>query len=75
MKWSLGLSVLCVGLAAAISLAGASTATAAEGGPGLLAEAQKVFKRLPDKMPGSEKDTVAKIRLGKKTVQRAEDLD
>jgi cytochrome c peroxidase len=32
----------------------------------LLAEAQKVFAKLPAKMPGSEKDTPAKIALGKK---------
>jgi cytochrome c peroxidase len=32
----------------------------------LLAEARKVFAKLPAKMPGSEKDTPAKIALGKK---------
>jgi len=32
----------------------------------LLKEANAVFEKLPDKMPGSEKDTEAKIELGKK---------
>jgi cytochrome c peroxidase len=32
----------------------------------LLAEAQKVFAKLPEKMPGSENDTPGKIRLGRK---------
>lgn len=32
----------------------------------LLAEARKVFAKLPAKMPGSEQDTPAKIALGKK---------
>jgi len=36
------------------------------GGAALLAEAKKVFAPLPDTMPGSEKDTPAKIELGKK---------
>ena len=66
MKRSFGLNVLWMGLAAAMALAGAGRATAADEGQGLLAEAQKVFKKLPDKMPGSDKDTVAKIRLGRK---------
>lgn len=66
MKRSFGLTVLGMGLAAAMTLAGAGHVTAADAGPVLLAEAQKVFKPLPDKAPGSEKDTVAKIRLGRK---------
>ena len=66
MKRSFGLTVLSMGLAVAMALAGASRVSAADEGQGLLAEAQKVFKQLPDKMPGSENDTVAKIRLGRK---------
>jgi cytochrome c peroxidase len=66
MKRSCELTVLGMGLAVAMALAGASRVTAADEGQGLLAEAQKVFKPLPDKMPGSENDTVAKIRLGRK---------
>ncbi len=66
MKRSFGLTVLGMGLAAAIALTGVGRVTAADEGQGLLAEAQKLFKQLPDKMPGSDKDTVAKIRLGRK---------
>ena len=33
---------------------------------GLLVEAREVVEKLPDKMPGSENDTPARIRLGKK---------
>jgi cytochrome c peroxidase len=32
----------------------------------LLAEAKKVFAKLPEKMPGAEKDTKAKVELGEK---------
>ncbi len=75
MKRSFGLSILGTGLAALLSLSMASQATAAGEGQGLLAEAQKTFKKLPDKMPGSEKDTEAKVAAGQKAVQRAEDFD
>lgn len=66
MTRSFELSLLSMGLAALLALGAASQARAAGEGPGLLAEAQKTFKKLPDKMPGSEKDTVAMIRLGRK---------
>jgi cytochrome c peroxidase len=66
MKRSLGLRVLWLVLAAAAALAGTGRGVAAAGGQDLLAEAQKVFKQLPDKMPGSEKDTPAMIRLGRR---------
>jgi cytochrome c peroxidase len=32
----------------------------------LLAEAREIFERLPEKMPGSEKDTAARIALGER---------
>lgn len=65
MKRSLGLSLVAMGLVAVLAMVTAGQASAAGEGQGLLAEAQKTFKKLPDKMPGSEKDTVAKIRLGR----------
>ncbi len=64
MKRSFGFTVLGLGLV--MALASAGQVTAADEGAGLLAEAQKLFKALPDKMPGSENDTAAKIELGKK---------
>jgi cytochrome c peroxidase len=35
-------------------------------GPELLAEARELFERLPEKMPGSENDTAARVELGRK---------
>lgn len=69
MKRSLGLTVL--GMSVALALAGAGQVTAADEGQNLLAEAQKQFKPLPDKMPGGENDTAAKIELGKKLYNEA----
>lgn len=66
MKRSLGLSLVGMGLAAVLAMVTAGQARAAGEGQGLLAEAKKTFKQLPDKMPGSEKDTKDKIALGKK---------
>ena len=66
MKRTLGLSLMGMGVVALLALIAAGQASTAGEGPGLLAEAQKTFKKLPDKMPGSEKDTADKIALGKR---------
>lgn len=66
MRRSIGTSIVGTGLAALLAMVTAGQASAAGESQGLLAEAQKTFKQLPDKMPGGEKDTVAMIRLGRK---------
>ena len=53
-----------IGLGAIALLAGGLQA--AEPAKGLLAEAKAVFAKLPEKMPGAEKDTPQMIELGKK---------
>ena len=72
MRSRLGLTAMGLAVAASIVLVGgivAGRATAAEKAApanSLMAEAKGVFAKLPAKMPGSEKDTPAKIALGKK---------
>ncbi len=66
--------ILLVGIAAAILVLiagpGLQAAEQAKGakkqGGKLLKEAQAVFAKLPDKMPGAEKDTPARVELGEK---------
>ena len=66
MKRPMGTNIVGTGLAALLAVIAAGQAGAAGESQGLLAEAQKTFKQLPDKMPGGEKDTPAMIRLGRK---------
>jgi cytochrome c peroxidase len=72
MRSRLGLTALGLAVAVSIALVGtivagrAAAAEKAAPAKSLLAEAKEVFARLPAKMPGSEKDSPAKIALGKK---------
>jgi cytochrome c peroxidase len=59
--WALSATWLAVGLCAAALQAGEQPKQ-----PGPLAKVREVFAKLPAKMPGSEKDTEAKVALGKK---------
>ncbi len=73
MKQSMGWAAAAVTLLVLAAGYGAATQAAqekAEGKKGqaseLLAEARELFARLPEKMPGSESDTEARIELGRK---------
>lgn len=59
-------SVLAVGMCVAILGAAVRTYAAEPDAAKLMAQAKKLFAPLPDKMPGSDKDTPARIELGKK---------
>ncbi len=69
MRKTLPLSPMLMAIALGVILSpwGSANAQQAKKTPAdLLKEAKGVFKPLPDKMPGSENDTEAKIALGKK---------
>jgi cytochrome c peroxidase len=65
-RWVTAAAVASIALVAGYT--GVTRAAAeAQGDPaGLLAEAREIFERLPEKMPGSENDTRARIELGEK---------
>ena len=70
MGWAaaviVGLLALAIGYNASTATAQGETGSGEGQSSELLAEARDVFEPLPEKMPGSENDTEARIALGKK---------
>lgn len=65
-RWATAAAVASIVLVAGYTGVTRAAAEAKGDRSSLLAEAREIFERLPEKMPGSENDTKARIELGEK---------